>query len=503
MTAFTDTLPALAQRLRAIAGVLLDDVPPPAAEPAHDVADLLAPLVDLARRSGRADHAWILLAALSGHLPQSDDVDDVVRLIELATSPAEAEIGLLRRARATIAAHGGAGPAVEVVEGAVVVDVTFSAQNDKHTGIQRVVREICPRWDAAHDITLVAWAPSQSALRTLRPHEKARVLAWSDTRASAESAGPRASAPARTLIPWRCTVVLPEVAQGTTAGPLTAIAQHSGNTVVAVGYDAIPVVSADLRPVPEPNQFVGYLTAIKYARRVAGISASSAAEFQGFSDAVKPQGLPGPEVVEVQLAAEGPPAGSVANSTLTTADAHPVVLCVGSHEPHKNHLALLHAAERLWREGLEFDLVFIGGPGWDTSGYDTRVAELVTAGRPLEDLGSVTDDELWDRYRSARFSVFPSLHEGFGLPVAESLACGTPVVTTAYGSTQEIASGGGCLLADPRDDDDLMAKMRALLTDDDLYHRLKAEAFAERPRSWDTYAAELWESLVEGTRSSR
>ena len=384
-----------------------------------------------------------------------------------------------------------------------MVDVSYSAQNDKHTGIQRVTREVCPRWDAQHDITLVAWSDGERSLRTLDAAERARILEWpSDSTIPRPVHGAADDDEPVTLVPWRSTVVLPEVAQGATALPLTALAQFSGNAVAAIGYDAIPVVSADLRPVVEPDQFVGYLNVVKHATRIAGISSSATAEFRGFSEAVRAQGLPGPDVLEVQLAADEPAASAtpIAPDDEASGPALPRVLCVGSHELHKNHLAVLHAAELLWREGHRFELVFMGGPGWDTSGFDTRVAALTAAGRPLVTQSSVSDVELGELYRSARFTVFPSLHEGFGLPVAESLACGTPVVTTNYGSTAEIASRGGCLLADPRDDDDIAACMRAALTDDALYARLKAEAMAFEPRTWDEYADELWEALVVAAR---
>jgi glycosyltransferase involved in cell wall biosynthesis len=92
--------------------------------------------------------------------------------------------------------------------------------------------------------------------------------------------------------------------------------------------------------------------------------------------------------------------------------------------------------------------------------------------------------------------VFPSLHEGFGLPVAESLALAVPVVTSNYGSTAEIAREGGCLLVDPRNDDAIAAAMRKLLTDDHLHARLLAECLARTPRSWADYADELWTRAV-------
>jgi glycosyltransferase involved in cell wall biosynthesis len=99
-------------------------------------------------------------------------------------------------------------------------------------------------------------------------------------------------------------------------------------------------------------------------------------------------------------------------------------------------------------------------------------------------------------YRTARFSVLPSLHEGYGLPVAESLAWGTPVITTSYGSTQQVASSGGALLIDPRDDEALVHAMRRLLTDDHLLRTLQQQARNRPTRTWEQYASELWDHLV-------
>jgi glycosyltransferase involved in cell wall biosynthesis len=172
------------------------------------------------------------------------------------------------------------------------------------------------------------------------------------------------------------------------------------------------------------------------------------------------------------------------------------VLVVGSHEPRKNHLAVLHAAEVLWREGLRFRLHLIGGPGWTTTAFDERLAALRSAGRDVEAQRSADDDALWAAYRRARFSVFPSLHEGYGLPVVESLALGTPVVATSYGSVGELAADGGVVPVDPRDDDALADAMRSLLVDDELLDRLRAEARDRPARTWDDYARELWQHLV-------
>ncbi|WNB86315.1 glycosyltransferase [Cellulomonas sp. ATA003] len=169
---------------------------------------------------------------------------------------------------------------------------------------------------------------------------------------------------------------------------------------------------------------------------------------------------------------------------------------VGSHEPRKNHLAVLHAAELLWREGIEFSLSFIGGNSWGSDAFTARCAELQSAGRPLQTVSRLPDDVLWAAYRLARCTVFPSFNEGFGLPVAESLAVGTPAVTSSFGSMLELADDGGALTVDPHDDHALAAAIRTLVTDDRVHARLREQASQRSVRTWDMYARETWSALT-------
>ena len=125
------------------------------------------------------------------------------------------------------------------------------------------------------------------------------------------------------------------------------------------------------------------------------------------------------------------------------------------------------------------------------------IDRLQEAGRSLTLRMLATDEEVAAAYRAARFTVLTSLHEGYGLPVAESLGFGTPVITTNYGSTAQIGATGGALLVDPRDDDALVEAMRDLLTDDALLQRLRQETLGRPDRTWGDYAAELWDHLVE------
>jgi glycosyltransferase involved in cell wall biosynthesis len=174
----------------------------------------------------------------------------------------------------------------------------------------------------------------------------------------------------------------------------------------------------------------------------------------------------------------------------------PLVLVVGSQEPRKNHMRVLEASERLWTAGSRFELVFVGGSGWKSESFEDLVGRLAGSGRPVRIVRRASEEELWAAYRLARFTVFPSLVEGFGLPVAESLASGTPAITSRHGSMAEIAEGGGCLLVDPYDVTAIAAAMEQLLEDEVLLERLRTEADERPMRSWAEYADDVWRFLV-------
>lgn len=489
-----DLLAALDQRLSEAAAVLLDGpgAPVVGTGPGAAAATLLPRLVRLCQDPARDDARWLLLTAAFGAFPTDAQLKAFGRYLELV--PAEiAESALLadvlhnsRRGRVDLE--------MTLVDSGVVVDVDFCARHDFNTGIHRVVRETVPRWRAEHHLVAAAWIDEYSAFRELAPRESARVFAFGRD-VHVDAAAESRYRP-RLVVPWRSVVVLAEVPDGRAGGRLAALARSSGNELALIGYDMIPITSADMRPADDAVAFALYLTVVKHAHRVAGISRSAAAEFAGFATSVRAQGLAGPVVREVQLAGEAPVAARPASPR--RGRRRPVVLCLGSREPHKNQRAALHAAERLWRDGLDFEVRLVGGPGWSEDTLRRAIDRLSRARRPLQTLGKVSDARLIQEMRAAHVVVFASLHEGYGLPVAEALATGTPVITSNFGSQAEIAESGGCLTVDPRNDAELTAALRAALTDDDLITRLRAEAASRPVRTWDEYAGELWDFLILG-----
>ncbi len=154
--------------------------------------------------------------------------------------------------------------------------------------------------------------------------------------------------------------------------------------------------------------------------------------------------------------------------------ARPFFLFVGTREPRKNLPRLLDAYADLLaaRGGDAPDLVLAGPDGWQ--GRPLRRS----LGRP-ELRGRVRVEGWCDRpalkalYAAARALVFPSLQEGFGLPVLEAMACGLPVLTSAAGALAEVAAAQA-LLVDPRDRAALTAALGRLAADDALCARLRA-----------------------------
>jgi glycosyltransferase involved in cell wall biosynthesis len=260
-----------------------------------------------------------------------------------------------------------------------------------------------------------------------------------------------------------------------------------------VGYDCIPAASPETVNAAEMDKFGRYLELVKHADRLAAISHSTAREFEGFNRALSAQGLPGPEVVACPLPHTVSFVGAAPASRLPE---RAVVVSVGSLGRRKNQVALVEAAELLWRDGMDFELRLLGHPLPERSPLWELVRGLQKLGRPLTVEKGVSDARIAESLAEARCLVFPSLHEGFGLPVVEALSQLVPVITSDFGSLREVAEGQGGMLVDPEDVDQLSAAIRDLLTDDGLHARLVAEAAARPVRTWSNYADELWEVLL-------
>ena len=438
------------------------------------------------------DRVWLAFVIVAGAFPSAEEVQRFRRRLR-GGNAGDAFLAVLDCTLAGACREGGVKRKIRIVSDRPIVDVDFSATHGHNTGIQRVVRETLTRWAAKHVFELAVWTEYGTVMRGVTKKERNLVLKWTSAMRPVRP-GLRALHDDETLVPWKTTVVFPEVCNVRSTEALRGLARYSGNKVVAIGYDAIPIVSASLVTREDSNKYAQYLSVVKYMHKVLAISDSAAEEFHGFADAVRMQGIAGPEVLSIPLPVDTVTAKASLNAS---ASALPVVLSVGTREFRKNQTSILVAAELLWREGLNFELVFVGGDAVELSGDFQEVLGLVKKNkRAVRIMLNVSDETLLEVYDRARFSVFVSLHEGYGLPVGESLAHKTPVLASNYGSVGDIARKGGCVLVDPRDDDAIRDAMRLLLTDDALVESLKKDILARPTRSWDNYADDLWQASV-------
>jgi glycosyltransferase involved in cell wall biosynthesis len=163
-----------------------------------------------------------------------------------------------------------------------------------------------------------------------------------------------------------------------------------------------------------------------------------------------------------------------------------LLLTVSAKRPHKNLMRLLGALGRIPSERRPL-LVMPGYPTPHEQELRARAAELGLDG-DVRFLGWVSDEELESLYRAVDAFVFPSLSEGFGLPVLEAMARGVPVATSGRTSLAEVA-GDAALLFDPEDEASIADAIARLLSDTELAGRL-ARAGAERAAgfTWDRTA---------------
>ncbi|MCL4393207.1 MAG: glycosyltransferase family 4 protein [Chloroflexi bacterium] len=178
----------------------------------------------------------------------------------------------------------------------------------------------------------------------------------------------------------------------------------------------------------------------------------------------------------------------------------PYVLTVSTIQPRKNNVRLIEAFARLVAGDepaaagparyQDLRLVICGGKGWMYDQVFQAVDRLGLRERVIFP-EFVRDDYLPALYAEAAVFVYPSLYEGFGLPVAEAMACGTPVVTSNASSLPEVA-GDAALYFDPRDVAGMAAALERALGDDALRDDLRARGFAQvKQFSWDRAAREL------------
>ncbi len=164
------------------------------------------------------------------------------------------------------------------------------------------------------------------------------------------------------------------------------------------------------------------------------------------------------------------------------------VLFVGTFEPRKNLPRLVAAFGLLRERGYEGKLLLAGSPGWLAEPLFEEIERRRLGAEVVQ--REITAENLPYLYNGARLLAFPSLYEGFGLPVLQAMACGTPVVTASSSSLPEVA-GDAALLVDPEDVQALADAMARVIGDAALSASLRNQGPARAAQfSWERTAVE-------------
>lgn len=173
-------------------------------------------------------------------------------------------------------------------------------------------------------------------------------------------------------------------------------------------------------------------------------------------------------------------------------------LFIGTIEPRKNIATLIKVFNEFLKLNCEYSLVIAGKKGW----YFDEIFRLIDRYNISDKIiftGYVSEEETPILLNGCKIFIYPSLYEGFGIPVLEALSCGIPTITGNISSMPEVA-GDAAILVDPENENEILNAINSLLTDTNLYNSLKQKSILQSERfSWEKTALEtlkLYKSVV-------
>ena len=390
----------------------------------------------------------------------------------------------------------------------ILLDLSHTSHTQARTGVQRVCRSLFAALEKIEPVEPITFDPFQDAWRKLQYWERANL------QCSTPSA--KRSAQWRWQARWNgrlkralnlteeafdadSALIVPEIFSERVGQALPRLSGRLHGPRLAIFHDAIALKYPELTPQKTVARFASYLIELSHFDGVAAVSEDSLQTLQAYWKWCGVANPPPLRKISLGVDLSGKPQSSV------PCQAVPIILSVGSLEGRKNHLELLEASEQLWKTGSRFALRIVGMAHRETGKLALeKIAELQQAGRPLRYDGPVDDNELNNAYAECAFTVYPSLMEGFGLPVIESLRHAKPCICSGRGALGEAAANGGCLTVEAVTRSHLAEAISRLLNSANLRQKLTEQAAARTFTSWHDYARNLSDWTKElGQRGTR
>jgi len=300
--------------------------------------------------------------------------------------------------------------------------------------------------------------------------------------------------PRRFLLSRGSWILIPELMTSTELENVFEFARKRGLRVAVVFHDALPVQFPELVSKRYREDHERYMRVIAQADCILPVSKYSKKCYKNWA---KGSGI---NVPQIEVCLNGvqfrdKPA-EVDECSLPEGIDGDFALCVSTVEPRKNHLKLLEAWRNLLAEGEALpQLVLVGNTYSGFEELADSVNQICKEEQGIVWLKGVSDEDLETLYVRCRFTVFPSIAEGFGLPILESLWYGRPCLCASFGAMEEVARGGGCVRVDMRDIEAIETGIRKIAFDDTLVASLEIECSKRKMRTWSDYAAQVGQIL--------
>ena len=255
---------------------------------------------------------------------------------------------------------------------------------------------------------------------------------------------------------------------------------------IGIFHDAIALKYPIYTPYKTVKRIPAYMEELSNFDAIAAVSKASANHLLEYWEKIKVKKIPIVKVIPLGCEFKK------SNKYISNNKKIPKILCVSTIEARKNHETLLKAVKILWDQGLSFELILIGMLNVET-GFKVSniIKEMLKDNYPLKWKPYVSDDELSYEYETCYFTVYPSVIEGFGLPILESIFYKKPCICNNVGAISEIASDGGCLQINITNKLELAINIKNLLMNKNLWFNLSLEAKNRKIKSWKDYSEDI------------
>jgi len=384
--------------------------------------------------------------------------------------------------------------------------VDFTVRSPANSGIERTTRMLARSLlQMGEQVRFVKWCDERKTLVYINRAEQLHLAKWNGPILNIEESAyypdkeDAGDAVAVSIIGnnWLIIPEVPYVTFHATPPKTLQIIKEAlslGLKTAFIFYDMIPMHREELKKdVPKHAEYVRQLCS---ADVVFTISEHSYQDLITFikndrsivtADLTRFQPLPLP--AESML-------GPRVNNTRVAMQSKPIILCVGSITPHKNQLSLVRAFNAYCRKNPRTDWkLFLVGNIDEL--VKVELASLVKNNERIQCVGHLTDESLHTLYSSCSFTVFPSVEEGFGLPIVESLWFGKPCVCANFGAMAETGSLPGCISIDTRKEVAIEQVLTDLIKNPSRIEQLCHATVTARLETWQQYAGRLIAVLNE------